>query len=937
MPQPPGSSAEAAAGGSDVLLATKLFVPRPQSSFVDRPRLVNQLDGGLARGVILICAPAGFGKTVLVAEWAETSKREIAWLSLDAGDNDPARFWGHATAALNEARPGISERIAPLLASPPPPSFEPLVAALINELAQPGKTDVLLVLDDYHEIDSEAVHASLTFLLEHRPSELRLVITSRADPPLPLARLRARGKLAELRAEDLRFTLEEAAALLRGSVGTDIALPDASVAALATRTEGWAAGLQLAALSLQRRSDVSHFVETFSGSHRYVLDYLTDEVLDRQPERVRSFLLETSVLDRLSGELCVALTGRTDSQETLEAIERANLFLVSLDDVRGWWRYHHLFADLLRMRLQQEQPERVPALHRAAASWYEQHGPADDAIHHALAAGDAVWAARLVEQHVDALFLREGTTLQRWLAALPAEVVGSRPRLLLTQARMTVLSGRLEAVEETLDAAERAFEDAGDEPYEPSVYRGESLVANIPAAIALQRGALAGLRGDADRAITLAHRALAELGEDEWMLESSARWLLAVAEWQLGRMPEAERGLSSSIAGWLANGEPTMVAIGCHHLGLVQRAQGRLDAALRTYQQVLEIAAAPGRPPLPAAGLAYVGMAEVSYQRGDLDAALGNITEGIALCRRFAYAPPLGTGLATLAWIRQVRGDEAGALEAIDEAGRVAPSPGVESLRNPVPTQRARLLLAQGDVAGAARWADERGLGPHDEVRYPREPEYLVLARLLLAQGLQDQAEGLLDRLHSVAAAQDRTGSIIEIQALRALALAAAGEEAGALVALAEVLSIAHPQGYVRVFADEGPLMKALLGRIVAAQRRDPGLARNVPINYLGRLMRAFEHGAAAGAPPTRRSGASVPGLVEALSERELDVLRLLAAGKRNQEIANELYVALDTVKKHVTHIFEKLGAANRTEATARARELGLLAGGTEPPASFQS
>jgi LuxR family maltose regulon positive regulatory protein len=387
----------------------------------------------------------------------------------------------------------------------------------------------------------------------------------------------------------------------------------------------------------------------------------------------------------------------------------------------------------------------------------------------------------------------------------------------------------------------------------------------------------------------------------------------------------------------LANGEPTLVAVGCHHLGRVRRAQGRLDAALRTYQQVLEIAAAPGRPPLPAAGVAYVGMAEVAYQRGDLDAALGNITEGIELCRRFAYAPPLGTGLAALAWIRQVKGDEAGALEAIDEAGRVAPSPGVESLRNPVPTQRARLLLAQGDLVAAVRWTNERGLDPDDEVTYPRETEYLVLARVLLAQDLPDRAERLLNRLYTAAVAEDRSGSVIEIQALRALALEAAGERVRAVDTLGEALTLAHPEGYVRVFADEGPPMSALLGRLVAAQRRDPGLARNVPLHYLGRLMRAFEHGAAAGAPPTRRSGAGLPSLVEALSERELDVLRLLAAGKRNREIASELYVALDTVKKHVTHIFEKLGAANRTEATARARELGLLASAAEPPASFQS
>ena len=927
MPQPPGSSAEAAEGGSDALLATKLFVPRPQPGFVDRPRLVNQLDGGLARGVILICAPAGFGKTVLVAEWAETSQREVAWLSLDAGDNDPSRFWRHATAALDEARPGMSERIAPLLASPPSPSFEPLVTALINELAQPDEAGVLLVLDDYDRIESQSIHASVAFLLEHRPSELGLVMTSRADPPLPLARLRARGQLTELRAEDLRFTLEEAAALLRGLVGSDISLPDASVAALATRTEGWAAGLQLAALSIQRRSDVSHFVETFSGSHRYVLDYLTDEVLDRQPDRVRSFLLETSVLDRLSGALCDALTGRTDSQEMLETIERANLFLVSLDDVRGWWRYHHLFADLLRMRLQQEQPERVPVLHRGAASWCEQHGLADDAIHHAIAAGEVVWAARLIEGHFDELFLPgERATIQRWLSMLPDELVRSRPRLCLAETHMALVGGDLEEGERTLASAEHAYANAEDEPFEPSVGVAGSVLANVPAAIGLGHAFLAHWRGDAEGAMAFASRALAELRGGERMLESIARWQLGVAEWLRGRLDEAERAFTDRVSESLAVGERGFAAANCYYLGRVQRAGGRLDAALRTYQHTLEITAGQGEVAPPASGIALVGMAEVAYQRGELEAALEQVTEGIHHCRPLNLRQPLATGLATLGLIRLAQGEVAEAREAMDEAVGVVPGEGVATLLNPVPAQRARLLLALGDVAGAVKWTEERGLGADDEPSYPGEPGYLVLARVLLAQSSTDQALGLLERLNAAAVAQGRTGSVIEIQALRAPALEAAGDEAGALIALAEVLSLAHSEGYVRVFADEGPAMGALLGRLVAAHRLDPGIARNVPLHFLGRLMRAFEHGAAAGAPPTRRSGAGVPGLVEALSDRELDVLRLLAAGKRNREIASELYVALDTVKKHVTHIFEKLGAANRTEATARARDLGLLA-----------
>ena len=455
--------AGAAMSGQDVLLATKLHVPRPQPGFVPRRRLVQALDEGLARGRVLVCAPAGSGKTALLADWARGGGRPVAWLGLDGGDSDPARFWRYAVAALDRARPGLAGRVGPL---PPPGSFEGLVTALINELAaDPGPDEVLLVLDDYHLVDSGPVHESVAFLLENLPPGLRVVVSGRADPPLPLARLRARGQLAELRAADLRFTPEEAAALLGEAAGPG--LPGTAVAALVARTEGWAAGLQLAGLSLRGHADPAGFVAAFSGSHRFVLDYLADEVLDGQPGQVRAFLLETSVLERLSGELCDAVTGRAGSQAMLAGIERAGLFLVPLDEVRGWWRYHHLFADLLRARLQAEQPGRVQALHRAAAAWCEEHDLADDAVRHALAAGDAAWAARLVERHVETLLGRsEGVTLRRWLSALPAESVRDRPRLCLAQAYGAAQGFQLEALEALLDDAERAFAVSGDEPYE---------------------------------------------------------------------------------------------------------------------------------------------------------------------------------------------------------------------------------------------------------------------------------------------------------------------------------------------------------------------------------------------------------------------------------------------------------------------------------------
>jgi LuxR family maltose regulon positive regulatory protein len=907
--------------GQDALLATKLHVPRPQPGFVPRPRLVQALSQGLARGRVLICAPAGFGKTSLLADWARSDGRPVAWLGLDAGDNDPSRFWRYVVAALDRAQPGIAERLGPLLGPPAPRSFEGLVTALINELAaEPGRDEVLLVLDDYHLVDAGPVHESVAFLLENLPPGLLLVVSGRTDPPLPLARLRARGQLAELRAAELRFTTEEAAALL-GAAGP--VLPDTAVVALTSRTEGWAAGLQLAALSLRGRTDAAGFVAAFSGSHRFVLDYLADEVLDGQPGPVRAFLLETSVLERLSGELCDTVTGRSGSQAMLQDIERAGLFLVPLDEVRGWWRYHHLFADLLRARLEQEQPGRVQELHRAAAAWSDDHDLGDDAVRHALAAGDAAWAAQLVERYVDTLLRRsEGVTLRRWLSTLPVEVQRARPRLCLAQGFNAVVSGQVEAIEPLLDDAERAFAATGSQPPEPPVGPTRGVLANVPAGIAFLRAELARLRGDAARAVDWDQQARAQLGESDFYLRTLVRANLAAADWLRGQLGQAERSLAEALAERRAAGEGYLATRVCHDLGQVQRAQGNLDAALATYRQALDIAGEVSSQP-PHLGIAHVGLAEVLYERDELAAALDHATRGVTVCRQLAFTPPLAAGLAILARIRQAHGDAAAALAAMGEAGQAELSPQVVALLNPVPSQRARLLLAQGDVTAASQWAKAAGLSPEDEPDYPQEPAYLLLARLLLAQDRPGPALTLLQRLLATASSQGRIGNVIEIQALRAMALAAHGDHADALGALAEAVRLACPRGYVRVFADEGAPMRALLTQLSAARKDQRASARDIDPDCLAGLLRAC--GQAGAPPPSRRAAAALPGMPEPLTDREAEVLRLLAAGRSNQRIAHELVVALDTVKKHVTHVLGKLGAANRTEAVARARQLGLI------------
>jgi len=934
-PTAPTSSA----AGLDALLATKLHIPRARQGLVPRTRLVDRLTEALAGELTVVCAPAGFGKTALLADWARRTGRPVAWLSLDGADNDPVRFWRHVAAALESARAGAQQRLTHLLGPPPRRSLEAVVTALVNELAAaPG--ELVLVLDDYHLIEAPTVHESVAFLLEHLPTELRLAVASRADPPLPLARMRACGELAELRADQLRFTQEEAAALLREAAGPG--LPEDAVAALEARTEGWAAGLQLAGLSLRGHADPAGFIASFSGSHRYVLDYLAEEVLDRQAEPVRAFLLETSVLDRLCGALCDAVTGRGGSQRLLEMIERANLFLSPLDEVRGWWRYHPLFADLLRARLGQEQPERLSGLHRAAAAWYEQRALVDDAVRHALAAGDTAWAARLVERHFGArLAWGEGATVTRWLDALPSEQIRARPRLCAVRAIQAIMADQAGELERWLDAADaalaadRAGESAEETTGEEATAGGESgwLPADLPGTLMALRANLARLRGDAEGTIRFARQVLARLPAGESGLRFHAEWNLARASWLNGELGEAEPALAKLAAAARPTGEVLAMAVYWEY-GKVLRAQGRLRAALASSRQALAAGTQAEGPAQPALGLAHAGVAAVLYEQDDLASALEHATKGLAGCRELARgwsvitSRQLAEGLVLLASIQLALGDQAAASEAISEAEETEPSPDVADPVNPAGADRVRLLLAQGQLAQAVSWAAGRGLDPGDQPSYPREREYLLLARLLTAQGQPEQAVPLLERLHAAAAAQARTGSLIEIGAVTAVVLAACGQEAGAVAALGGALTLAWREGYLRVFADEGAPLAAVLDQLIASQRSgDKSAAPGVPLAYLRRLQAAFgpRDARAVSPQPVPTAEVAAPALAEPLTDRELQVLALLAAGISNQQIASELVVALETVKKHVSHILAKLGAANRTQAVARARALGLL------------
>jgi LuxR family transcriptional regulator, maltose regulon positive regulatory protein len=902
----------------DPLISTKLRVPQARPKLVARPRLAERLNPESGRKLTLITAPAGFGKTTLLGEWVagRSDERSIAWASLDEGDNDPARFLSYLVAALRTIEDGFGEGILSSLRAPGSPPVEALTGALINELAD-IPANLAIVLDDYHLIDSDHVHGIVSFLLERLPSNVHLLISSRIDPPLPLARLRVRGQITEINAADLSFTREEAVAFLKDTMGLNLSAKD--LAALEERTEGWIAGLQLAALSMRDRKDSSGFIQAFSGSHRDVLDFLTDEVLDRQSEQMRAFLLETSILQRLTGELCDAVTERDDGQVTLERLERENLFVVPLDDERRWYRYHHLFADVLRGLLEQERSEEVKELHLRAAAWYERSGWASAAVEHALIAGDAGWAARLVEYYTQALLQRgEGVTVDRWLRALPAGLVRARPRLSLAQAILAFITGRADEVEPLLADAERAFANV-DQAGEPPV--GESVrgLANVHGSVAMLRAELARHRGDVEHTIQFSRQARAHLGEGDQYLHFFTSWNLAVAKQMQGRLGEAEDALAELAADPWASGRNPYVAVRTYYaLGQVQLTQGRLSAALQTFRQGLELATEAGRLALPAAGVAHVGIAEVLYERNELDAALGQAMRAVELCRQIGYAQWLVTGLAALARIRQALGDQAGALEAIGEAERLVPSTVVD-LFFPVAVQRARLLLAQGEVEDAARWCAERGLGVEDEPSYLREREHLVLARVLLAQGKVDQALRLLRWHLEEAQAQRRRGSEIEILMLQVLALWEKGEKEGAATTLTRALTLAEPEGYVRTFVDEGPEMALLLSEVLKAHQRRHLDRPDLPsAHYLRKLLTALEQAASRTTPPTAE-------LPEPLSERELEVLQLIEAGKSNRRIAQELFVTTGTVKTHIRSIYRKLDAHSRTQALVRARELNLL------------
>ena len=890
---------------STPILSTKLFIPPPRSKVVLRPRLIECLNEGMHRKLTLISASAGSGKTTLVSEWLAGCSQPAAWLSLEEGDNDPVRFLTYLYAALQTIAENIGEGVFALLQSPQPPPIESMITALLNEITAIPEHFVL-VLDDYHVIDAKPIDNAIASLLERMPPQMHLVIATRVDPSLPLAQLRVRDQLTEVRATDLRFTSAEAAEFLGQVMGLN--LSSENIALLESRTEGWIAGLQLAALSMKGHKDPASFIQSFTGSHHYVVDYLVEEVLQRQSGSVQTFLLRTSILERLCGPLCDAVLRRSASehfthsasgQEILEYLEHANLFIVPLDNERRWYRYHHLFSDLLRNRLHQSitsnigDDERVVAeLHIRASIWYEDNSLAIEAFHHAAAAKDIQRAARLMEgEGMPLLFRGAVSPVMNWLDSMPNEELDARPSLWVMYASALLLAGQMTGVEQKLQAAEKALHDAEQDD------KTQDLIGHIAAI----RATLAVSKHQDEIIIAESRRALAYLHSDNLPVRTATTWALGYAYQLQGDRAAASKAYVEAISVSQTIGHVIITIMATLGLGNIQEAENQLFVAAETYRRVLNMA---GDPPLPVACEAHLGLARIFYEWNDLDAAMHHGQQSVQLAKQFEHTDRVVAGEVLLARLQLARGEVSGAAAILAKADHFARQ---QKFVNQIPHIAAAnvlTLLHQGNLAAAAHLAQKYEL-------------HISQARVHLAQGDTSAALAVLTLFRELADAKDLADERLKVMIMQALALHAHGERFKAVQLLADALTMAEPGGFIRIFVDEGIPMYRLLCEAAAHQMMP---------NYLGKLLAEFEaEELKSEVKSDQRLAQLDKPLIEPLSGRELEVLRLIAQGLSNREISEQLFIALTTVKGHNRIIFDKLQVKRRTEAVAYARRLGLL------------
>lgn len=891
------------------LLSTKIHIPPLRTGSLQRPRLVERLNLGLACKLTLVSAPAGYGKTTLLSSWIRSIAEPAAWLSLDKRDGDLARFLAYLVAALQTIDPAIGMAVANMQQPPHPEPTTVILTTLINDIVNFSR-EFVLVLDDYHEIEGQAVQEAMRFLLEYLPSNMHFAIATRADPPLQLAHLRGRGQLVELRAADLCFTPQESAGFLSHLMG--LALSEEDVGALTTRTEGWITGLQIAALSMQSHKDTSQFINTFSGSHRHILDYLLEVVLEGQPENVRNFLLQTSILDHLSGPICNAVTCQDESEMMLEKLEKSNLFIIPLDSERRWYRYHRLFADLLRQHLQKTQPELFPALHLRASQWFEHNGMPAAAIHHSLSAGDFERAANQIEGAAESTLMRsEIMTFLAWVESLPDEMVRVRPSLCIYHAWALLLAGR--PLQEVLERLQDTEESSAAGVITAEAYAFHALIALLV--------------GDVQRSLVLSHQALSLVPSEKHYWRSVLVNNLGMAYVMSGDVEKAIETFEEGARLSRETGNLMFTVGALSNLAGLLRVKGQLKRAEELARQALEqVTDVQGRR-LPVAGRALLILGDLARERNDLEAAASYLKESLELFRQYGEIATLVSYL-NLARVLQAQGDPVSADQLLQTAQHLAHKSAATQLDDLlVSLTQARLWVERGNIEAANHWLEQRqaertaaGAGLEDAgSRAPSlydlyEAERIMLAQVYLAQGRFEEAQELLKLLQRTAEERGRMLRMIEILNLQALVLQAQGAIQAALGVLQRALQLAEPQGYMRVFIDLGRPMARLLHEAVSN-----GF---VPA-YTGRLLAAFPD--ASSETVSSKQVETPGGLIEPLSQRELEVLQLIANGLTNRELAERLVISLSTAKGHTANIYSKLGVKNRTQAVARARELGII------------